>query len=572
MNKKLLSTIEIISAIFFVVLISCTLILTRKNDDRVVENNEEEIIEDVKEMEEVEKLDIPDDWETYVDEEYGISIRYPIEMENVIKNNLSFSIRTIDSLQRKFEQYMIEGQCKDLGCFGITNNDDWIKQFEILEKVVSCDFSEELQHQIINDFSLFFTAIHPLTNRVEIIYNKNLNSCGMRLVGYDGFDAHISNYYHKSYFLVENKIIDLDFELFNAPFQESVEVLKSMGYVKGNRGWQCDAEDEYVCYDKQLDFMENDNDCQGEVFDKIIEKYDLIAKSIKVIDNQEVSNTSLNKEIQEISVEESGLSFDYCELFFERENDWHYIGDDFLHESKCYEEQNEFLEQQKQNSDNIDHSFPISDDFYYRIQSSFVECEVDMIGCKIYQLEKGTIKNAEKLEEELEIYSDEVMLWRENANVTKKIRPEHQKTLEEIYSDNMSATEIIYTLRGEEVVETPNHGTYFVNGKIAWEFDNKHQGGKTDNSTIIYDGKDLRKEFNIDAAYHLNSIDGKLVFIGEKDNQYFIVYDGKKVDFDLGEINLGFCCSNIPPQWVGDNLTFRAKKDGKAYSVIIHKE
>ncbi len=86
-----------------------------------------------------------------------------------------------------------------------------------------------------------------------------------------------------------------------------------------------------------------------------------------------------------------------------------------------------------------------------------------------------------------------------------------------------------------------------IGGKAAWEVSefSEHQKGT---ATIFYDGVDIQKLYGLDKAHHPYGLNDKLIFIGEKDSYYFIVYDGKKVGSDFDNVRLAFV-PDPAPHW-----------------------
>lgn len=99
----------------------------------------------------------------------------------------------------------------------------------------------------------------------------------------------------------------------------------------------------------------------------------------------------------------------------------------------------------------------------------------------------------------------------------------------------------IQRLSGEFTSFSPNRSLQNINEKAAWEFSD----GKT--ATIIHDGVDIRGTYGLDRAYSPYQVGGKLIFIGEKDNKYFVIYDGQKVGDDFDQIMIAYCCE--PMLW-----------------------
>ena len=100
---------------------------------------------------------------------------------------------------------------------------------------------------------------------------------------------------------------------------------------------------------------------------------------------------------------------------------------------------------------------------------------------------------------------------------------------------------VVQSLSGEFTTFSPNRSLQNIGENAVWEFSD----GNT--ATIIYDGVDVRHLYGLDKAYSPYGLDGKLIFVGEKDNKYFIVYDGQKVGKDFDKVMIAYCCE--PMLW-----------------------
>ena len=112
---------------------------------------------------------------------------------------------------------------------------------------------------------------------------------------------------------------------------------------------------------------------------------------------------------------------------------------------------------------------------------------------------------------------------------------------------------------------SPNISLQLIDGKVAWEF----YGERC--QAIIYDGQDLRSQYGLDAAYRPYELDGKLIFIGRKDDEYFIVYDGKQVGSPFDEITIGYCCeiALYAPRFGAGRYVFWGKRGDSSRVVEI---
>jgi hypothetical protein len=118
---------------------------------------------------------------------------------------------------------------------------------------------------------------------------------------------------------------------------------------------------------------------------------------------------------------------------------------------------------------------------------------------------------------------------------------------------------------GQFTAHSPNIGLYDVAGKAAWEF------VTLDKPTIIYDGRNLRQRYNLDQAHSPYSLNGKLVFLAQQDDNYFVVYDGKRLTPDYEDIVHAYCCetSMYSPVVHQGFYFFYANRDGKRTFMML---
>lgn len=123
----------------------------------------------------------------------------------------------------------------------------------------------------------------------------------------------------------------------------------------------------------------------------------------------------------------------------------------------------------------------------------------------------------------------------------------------------------LHTLCGEFSVHSPNISLQNIGGKVAWEFADGH----TD--TILYDGQDLRRVYGLDGAYRPYGLEGKLIFVGKKDGQFFLVYDGVRVEPAFDEIAIAYCCEPVlwSVQFGQGRYLFWGERNGQWYVVEV---
>ncbi len=121
------------------------------------------------------------------------------------------------------------------------------------------------------------------------------------------------------------------------------------------------------------------------------------------------------------------------------------------------------------------------------------------------------------------------------------------------------------TLSGGTGVYSPDISLWNVKGKVAWEFAN------SDRATVIYDGEDTRRRYGLQAAYVPYEIGESLIFVGQKDGKYFVVYDGQKVSPEFDQVYIGYCCepAAYSVRRGQGRYFFRGRRAGEYYLVEI---
>jgi len=123
----------------------------------------------------------------------------------------------------------------------------------------------------------------------------------------------------------------------------------------------------------------------------------------------------------------------------------------------------------------------------------------------------------------------------------------------------------VKSLYGTLTAYSPNVSLQNVGGKAVWEFSD----GKT--VTIIYDGKDVRDLYQLEKAYRPYGLGDRLIFIGQKDGKYFVIYDGRKVGPDFDLVHIAYCCEPVlwSVQCGHGKYLFWGNREGQQYVVEI---
>ena len=123
----------------------------------------------------------------------------------------------------------------------------------------------------------------------------------------------------------------------------------------------------------------------------------------------------------------------------------------------------------------------------------------------------------------------------------------------------------VKTLYGQFTAYSPNQSLQSIAGKAAWEFASEQT------TTIIYDGVDLRNLYGLTQAYRPFGLGDKLIFIGQRGDRYFVVYDGWQVGPEFDQIVIAYCCEAV--LWsvsAGDgHYWFWGTRNGQKYLVEI---
>lgn len=144
------------------------------------------------------------------------------------------------------------------------------------------------------------------------------------------------------------------------------------------------------------------------------------------------------------------------------------------------------------------------------------------------------------------------------ASLSGRLLLEEQYTL---YKND----QVVYSLYGKFTAYPPSVSLRNVGGKAVWEFSD----GNT--ATVIYDGSDVRQLYGLDKAYKPYGLGGRLIVIGQKNDRYFVVYDGWKVGPDFDQISIAYCCEPVlwSVQGGQGRYLFWGSRDGQWYVVEL---
>jgi hypothetical protein len=212
-----------------------------------------------------EKIDATSGWKTYESKMLGIGFKYPSSMSSpeISQENRGKCIYKYISLQKGGIEVRQKTDSAFL-CFDSMSPELIQKQFQILEKVSEIkNINEVLKKEIESDFillrSMSLSFGSDLKLYIDSIYNNQIDAQGMRIIGYSGSDVSAANYYYQSVFLKNNKIISTRFPLFSDDILTWAETQMSKNL--------------------EQQITEALKDENSQIY-KIVEEYDLIAKSI----------------------------------------------------------------------------------------------------------------------------------------------------------------------------------------------------------------------------------------------------------------------------------------------------
>lgn len=180
-------------------------------------------------------------------------------------------------------------------------------------------------------------------------------------------------------------------------------------------------------------------------------------------------------------------------------------------------------------------------------------------------------------------FGHSIPLWSESEKARFGIRLDDGESLEltigqDVYRASLSGAHfqknrytlykndrVVRSLWGEFTAHSPNISLQNVGGKAVWEFSDGNR------ATIIYDGSDVRQLYGLDRAYRPYGLADKLIFIGERDAKYFVVYDGWKVGPDFDQIVIAYCCEAAlwSVQYGQGRYLFWGSRNGQGYVVEI---
>lgn len=182
--------------------------------------------EQIEKLKQTAKKDEFADWQTYTNAQLGITFNYPkswsvaeeINDEIFIGDGNTYfpnpyiiKIASFDKLRNDFEKLWQE-DCP-ANCAGLKNDKKLFEQqFDILKKIGQGVTSEDFKKDIKDNFIIFSGG---RDYRLLINFGSTPGINYVRIVGTDGFDTGLDNFYYKFVLVKEEKVAVLTFSLFN---------------------------------------------------------------------------------------------------------------------------------------------------------------------------------------------------------------------------------------------------------------------------------------------------------------------------------------------------------------------
>ena len=147
------------------------------------------------------------------------------------------------------------------------------RQFDILEKISNeGKLDKETKNDIIKNLDIFYPNTVAGTDDkfyVDLINNDHLGVYGIKIIGYAGSDVSADNYYYRSVFLKDDKIVTARFRLFTEEMMPwaDAEMLKSIN-----------SEDDFD--DRIIESLKT-KDKNNKIY-KTVQQFDLVSKSISL--------------------------------------------------------------------------------------------------------------------------------------------------------------------------------------------------------------------------------------------------------------------------------------------------
>jgi hypothetical protein len=87
----------------------------------------------------------------------------------------------------------------------------------------------------------------------------------------------------------------------------------------------------------------------------------------------------------------------------------------------------------------------------------------------------------------------------------------------------------------------------------------------------VYGGADLRRTHKLDAAFAPYVLADKLIFVGHRDDKYFVIYDGQRVGPVFDSVLIAHCCEPAMYSARGGSgsYVFWGQRDDQHYVVEI---
>jgi hypothetical protein len=123
--------------------------------------------------------------------------------------------------------------------------------------------------------------------------------------------------------------------------------------------------------------------------------------------------------------------------------------------------------------------------------------------------------------------------------------------------------EVILKIIPGFVASDPNRNFWNIGGKLVWELSGYRP-------VIVVDGVNFNEKYQLEESYFPYEINGKLIYIAEKNGKQHIVYDDKVLGPEFDQIYKAYCCGMISVYYGHGQYWFVGRRAGTRFIVLIH--
>jgi len=121
---------------------------------------------------------------------------------------------------------------------------------------------------------------------------------------------------------------------------------------------------------------------------------------------------------------------------------------------------------------------------------------------------------------------------------------------------------LIAQTEAQYFTSAPNRSLGNIGGKAVWEI-------LAEPPAIIVEGDNFNESYQLEGSFFPYEIQGKLLYIAQKNEKFRIIYDEEAIGPEFDEISMRYCCAEMSVSYGQGQYWFLGRREGTQFVIAI---